>query len=95
MWESIEKFVADLWDDLAEFFTDLFVSILSMVLGVIATVIEALPSPDFLFNYSVGSYIHQDVGYFLAQSGFGSALAVVGAAYAFRFLRRVLTLGIW
>jgi hypothetical protein len=95
MWESVEKFVRDLWDDLAEFITDVFVLLATMVLDVVATAIEAIPSPDFLTGYSLASYIPSEVGYFLAVAGFGDGLAIVGAGIVFKFFRRVLTLGIW
>lgn len=95
MWEEIRKFLADFWDDLADFFIDLFVSVLSMVLEIIGDVVSAIPMPSFMTDFNASDYIGNDIGFFLMMSGVGQALAIVGAGFLFRFLRRVLTLGIW
>ncbi len=66
-----------------------------LFLQAIAEVIKALPLPDFIANATLGDYIGSDVAYLLNLSGVSQALAIMGTAYTFYFLRRVLTLGIW
>lgn len=66
-----------------------------LLLDGIAYVIEQIPPPDFMVNNSIGDYIHTDIIWLLSMSGVSDALAVMAASVVFRFLRRVLTLGIW
>ncbi|WP_444925110.1 hypothetical protein ACJJH9_09850 [Microbulbifer sp. DLAB2-AF] len=95
MWDEIKKAIKDLFDDFTEWLYDVTVSMLEAALSAIASIIEAIPLPDFIVNYNVTDYIHGDVLYFLTMSGFGDAMAVIGAAYTFRIIRRFVTLGIW
>lgn len=95
MWEQIKKAVEDFFTDLTEWLYDSVVAMLEAFLGAVASIIEAVGLPDFVSNYNVTDYIHNDVLYFLTMSGFGDALAVIGVAYTFRIIRRFLTLGIW
>lgn len=66
-----------------------------LFLKAIVVLIESLPMPAFITDYVITDYIHPDVMFFLANSGLGVALPIVGSAYIFYFFRRVLTLGIW
>lgn len=95
MWDEIKEAVSDFFADLKEWFYDVFVDIFSGLLGAMATAIEAIDLPDFFTTYAVGDYIHSDVLWFLTMSGVGDALAVIGVAYVFRIIRRIVTLGIW
>ena len=95
MWQEIKEAIADFFDDLGEWFYDVFVTILEALLNGIGTLIEAIALPDFFLTYSLADYVHPDVGYFLAASGFDNALAIVGLAYVFRIIRRIVTLRIW
>lgn len=95
MIDSILDFFADIWLSLKSFVFDILVSFIDAILSAIAFVIESLPLPDFILSYSLSDFIPADVSYFLALSGFGSCLYLIGSAYAFRILRRVVTLGIW
>ncbi len=95
MWDKIKQFVKDLLVELKDWVFDVFLRILKAILDGIAWVIEQIEPPDFMMNNNIGDYIHEDVGWFLVQSQVGPALAIVGSAYLFYFLRRVLTLGIW
>lgn len=92
---DITTFVGQVFDEIVEFFTDLPVLILEGILGAIATVIEVIPMPDFMTSHSIASAIPSDIGWMLNQAGFPEAMTIVGSAFVFRFLRRVLTLGIW
>lgn len=77
---------------------DLVTYTLSVVLDLVASAISAITPPDFLANYSMGNMLGQAgpiVGFFLVQLRIGEGLALVGAGYAFRLLRKFLTLFQW
>jgi hypothetical protein len=60
--------------------------------------ISAIPVPDFIANNSMGSLLGQTgpiVGFFMTELNIGQALTLVGAGYAFRLLRKFLTLFQW
>tara|TARA_R110001592_G_C13114832_1_gene745282 strand:- start:134 stop:424 length:291 start_codon:yes stop_codon:yes gene_type:complete len=92
---EIGEWVVNLFNELIQFLLDLPKYILDGILGAIATIIEKIPAPAFTVNYSITDYIPADISYFLIMSSFPPALAIIGGAVTFRFLRRVLTLGIW
>lgn len=95
MFDDIYQFFKDWFVEITDFFRELPVLVLDGVLGAIASVIESIPMPDFMSTYQISNYIPADIGWLLVQSGFPQALAIVGSGYAFYFLRRVLTIGIW
>lgn len=95
MWDEISQAVSQFFADLKEFFFDIFIAILDAVLGGISTVVESIPMPEAIMDYNLSDYLHTDILYFLSMSGFDNCLAMFGAAYMFRILRRILTLGIW
>jgi len=89
----LEVFTA-LWDII----TDLAVSIFGAVLDAIAGAIAAIPAPDFLSENSIGSLVNMlpdYVMYFVGAMKIGEGLAILGAGFAFRMLRKALTLGQW
>ncbi len=95
MLEKITEFFAGIWDSLIAFLLWLPVKIFTLFLDGIASVLETIPSPDFIANNSLGNYIDPDILWLLSNSGINAALAVIASAYVFKFFRRVLTLGIW
>jgi hypothetical protein len=95
LWDQVKDLISDLWQWVWDFIVDIFVALVTMILGAIASVIELVPVPSFLIEYSISDYVPEDIGWFLAQSNFHVALSIVGAGVLFYFLRRVLTLGIW
>lgn len=95
MFEFLENFINDFWQALKGLLADVFMAIFDAILSGIAYVIESIPLPDFITDYSLADFIHADIGYFLTMSGFPDCLAVIGSAYVFRLIRRVVTLGIW
>lgn len=77
---------------------DLVTFVLAVVLSVVEMAISAIPVPDFIQNYSMGSLLGQTgpvVGFFMTQLNIGPALGLIGAGYAFRLLRKFLTLFQW
>lgn len=72
--------------------------LVSAILGVFAAAIAAIPVPDFIKNYSLGTLLSSagpDVGWFLNTFKVAQGLTVIGAGYAFRLLRKFLTLFQW
>ncbi|WP_372878688.1 hypothetical protein [Spongiibacter marinus] len=93
--EKITDYIKGLWDEFVEFLLDIPLIVFDGLMNALATALEAVPVPDFVSNADISSYIHPDIGFFLAQSGVTTGLAFIGSAMVFRFFRRVLTLGIW
>jgi hypothetical protein len=83
---------------LIQLLKDLVTYILGVVLSVVEMAISAIPVPDFIANNSMGSLLGQTgpiVGFFMTELNIGQALTLVGAGYAFRLLRKFLTLFQW
>lgn len=100
MAEYFNAFIAwlkALWGDFVEFLSDLPLMILDGFLSALATIITAIPVPDFV-DEGLGSLLAdlpQSILYFLDKSGFPEAIALVGAGVAFRLLRKAVTLFQW
>lgn len=94
---TLWEFLTTLWANVVAFFTELPLKVLSGVLGAVASLIEAIPVPDFLSGglQSFLSAVDPSVLYFLAQSGFPEAVALLGSGFAFRMVRKAATLGQW
>lgn len=91
--ETLEGLLAALLEALQSF--ALFV--VEMVMQVFATIVEAIPVPDFLANGLGGmfSFLPPEILYFVDLFNIPEGLALVGAGVAFRLLRKLLTLGQW
>ena len=96
-WDEIIGWLHQIWDSVVEFFTELPLLILDSALNAIASLIESIPVPDFLSSglQSLLSAIDPSVLFFLSQSGFAAALAILGSGFSFRMLRKLFTLGQW
>lgn len=87
-----------LFTAIAQFFKDLVTYALAVVLGVVEMAIAAIPIPDWIMNNSLGSLLGQTgsiVGFFMTQLQIPASLVLIGAGYAFRLLRKFLTLFQW
>lgn len=87
-----------IWDAVTEFFGDLIVASIEAVLDLFATIVEAIPVPDFIGNYSIGgllSNVGSDLMWIMGAFRIGEGIALLGAGYAFRLMRKLLTLGQW
>lgn len=83
---------------IAQFFKDLVTYVLAAVLGVVALAIASIPVPDWIANNSMGNLLGQAgpiAGFFMVKLQIPAALALIGAGYAFRLLRKFLTLFQW
>lgn len=89
----VKVFVA-VWD----LFTDLFIALADAFLQALAAVVSAIPAPDFLTQHGLQSAFSQlsgDVLFFLSVFNIGTGIAMLGSAFAFRMLRKVVTLFQW
>lgn len=71
---------------------------IAAILSLFALVVAAIPVPDFIKTYSLGTLLSAagpDVGWFLNTLKIAQGLAIVGSGYAFRLLRKFLTLFQW
>lgn len=89
--------VKDLVDAVVELLRDLVVWALDGVLGALAAIIAAIPVPSFV-QVGLGdilSGVHPMIGYFASGLNIGAGLSLLAAGFAFRMLRKVLTLFQW
>lgn len=105
MFEYLESLYNDfitwmtgLWENFVEFLEYLPVQLLDLLLSAFAALIEAIPVPDFVQNNGLQTAINSlspDIIYFLSMSGLDNAMFVLSAGFAFRLLRKFVTLFQW
>ncbi|CAJ0729122.1 DUF2523 family protein [Ralstonia pickettii] len=77
---------------------DLMIDGLDLLLNGLSSVLSLLPTPTFLSGLSLQSLFGQlgsDMLFFFGQFRVGEGIALVGAAFAFRMARKVVTLFQW
>lgn len=87
-----------LFKAIAQFFKDLVTYALAVVLSVVAMAIASIPVPDWIASNSMGNLLGQAgpvAGFFMAKLQIPGGLALIGLGYAFRLLRKFLTLFQW
>lgn len=79
------------------FVQDAFIAIAEMVTGVLATLLALIPVPPFMADglQSLFNGLGGDVLWLCVQFGVPEALGIIGAGYAFRLTRKVVTLFQW
>lgn len=86
------------WDAFTEFMGDFLLAGVEMLLDFSAFVIEKIPAPEFIAEYTIGGMlgnIGSDLLWIVGNFRFAEGLAAIGAGYGFRLLRKALTLGQW
>lgn len=85
------------WTAFVTFLTDLPKLVLKGILDGIATLIEAIPIPDFMANGLGGIFqaMPSSLVYFLDRSSLVECFGIIGAATAFRITRKFVTLFQW
>ncbi len=80
-----------------DFFADILILVLDGVLSAVSSLLEAIPVPTFMTGgaQSLLNGLDGSILYFLSMSGFGAAMALIGAGYLFRFTRKIVTLFQW
>lgn len=94
----IARQVKRLWDAIEDFFGDFLVEAVEALLDLISIAVNAIPIPDFLTGYTVCSLIAQGgetLAWAFGTFRIGEGLTLIGAGYAFRLLRKFLTLFQW
>lgn len=77
---------------------DVVIELLDLFLNGVTIVLGALPTPSFLTGVSLQSLFGQlgsDVLFFVGIFNIGQGIALLGAAFAFRLARKVVTLFQW
>lgn len=89
----IKSLFGPLWD----FLGDVLLNFLDLLVTGFVAVVAAIPVPDFLQSGLSSAWGGLDSGvvYVVSQCGFPQALALVGAGYAFRLVRKFATLFQW
>lgn len=95
--DSIIAWLKGLFNDLVEFITELPLLILDGILSALASIIEAIPMPDFMTGglQEVVDVLPSSVLWLMANAGIGAALGIIAAGVGFRLLRKVVTLFQW
>jgi hypothetical protein len=92
--EQLEK----LWNSFVELMGDFAVWMVDAVLDLFATIIEAIPVPDFIANYSICALLANagpTVAWALDTFKIAEGLGLLAAGFGFRMLRKLLTLFQW
>lgn len=89
----VKAFFLAIWD----FFSDLFISILEMLLTAISALLMAIPVPSFMTTGIQDAFnqISPEVWFFANHFKFPACFAILGAAVLFRLTRKFLTLFQW
>jgi uncharacterized protein DUF2523 len=98
LYSDFQAWFTGIWADFIEFVEYIPIKLLDLLLSAFASLLEAIPVPDFVINNGLQSAINglsPDILYFLSQSGMDSALLILSSGFAFRFLRKVVTLFQW
>lgn len=83
---------------LMTFLRDLVTFVFVVIFGIISSAIAQIGVPSWLSQYSLGSILGQTgqvLGFFLVQLRVPEGFALIGSGYAFRLLRKFLTLFQW
>lgn len=94
----ITDLIKGLWSDFVNYINDLWIGIASQILSVISSAINAIPVPDFVNTYSIGTILNllpNDLAYFVSQLYISESLHLIAAGFAFRMTRKALTLFRW
>ncbi|MBB5190717.1 hypothetical protein HNQ50_001439 [Silvimonas terrae] len=77
--------------------TDLFVALIEMFFNALLTLLNLITVPDFMSGGidALTSSMPGWMLFFMSATGFGPALALIGAGVGFRLLRKLATLGQW
>lgn len=97
-WRAFQDWVLEWWDTFQEWTLDMGVLALETCLDLAAMVVERVPVPDFIESNSIAGFLGQagpEIAWIVGTFQIDVGLGMIGAAYAFRMLRKVLTLFQW
>lgn len=85
------------FDAIWTFFSDLFIAIVKMVTDVLVWLLQQIPVPSFMSG-GLGSLfgdLSPGILWALTAVGLPQGLAIIGAGYVFRLVRKVVTVFQW
>jgi hypothetical protein len=93
LFSLIQSVFTAAWD----FIVDIFVHLLDLVLGALVALLASVPVPAFMSGglQSVFAQVDPGILFFVTSFGIPQVFAMYGAAYLFRFARKVVTLFQW
>jgi len=93
LWDLIKSLFSPVWD----FISDIFIAAVDGIVGAFAELIAAIPVPDWFAGGLAQSWGGLDPGvlWFVSSAGVPAALGIIGAGYAFRLVRKFVTLFQW
>lgn len=97
LWEAYNAFEQELAVKVMEYLKTFFLWCFETGLNILAFAFELVAPPEFAAGGLQGLFnaLPDSVIYFLGQSGLSEGLAILGGAYMFRLLRKLVTLGFW
>lgn len=87
-----------IWSAFVDFIKDMFLAGLEFALQTALWVLNAIPVPDWLTQYSLSTLLGgagPTVGWLATRLRLSEALGIVAMGVSFRLVRKVLTLGRW
>jgi len=89
----VKAFFSALWS----FVVDAFIALVELLVMAVVGLISLVPVPQFLSDGLQSVYGQLDPGvlYLLSATGLPIALGIIGTGYAFRLVRKVVTLFQW
>lgn len=100
--QDLIDWFGETYTELTNFFRELahdaLYATLEALFSVVVQLANSIPVPDFLQQYNLDAILGEGgpwVAFVFGNLGFGSCLAVIAAGWAFRLLRKVVTLGQW
>lgn len=94
IFDLVVKFVAAIWN----FVVDVIIELADLLLTVVAEAIKAIPVPDFVTDYKLGTLIGQidgDILFFVGILQIPLGLSFLAAGFGVRMLRKAVTLFQW
>lgn len=90
--------IVTVWDAFVSFMGEWLLWLAEMIFELGAVVIESIPVPDFVTQYTIGGMlgnIGPDLAWVIGPLRLGEGMLILAAGYGFRLLRKALTLGQW
>lgn len=89
----VKDFFAALWT----FLVDLVIGLVDLVLGAIVGILSLIPLPDFLTHGLADVFSNLDPGivFFINKLGVFTGFAILGGAYVFKLVRKLVTVFQW
>jgi hypothetical protein len=94
----LAQLLKDLFHAGEDLLKDLLIKLIENTLAAWLYVLDSIPVPDFIAQYSLGTLLGAagpQIGWIMGTFRIGEGLLLLGAGFAFRLTRKALTLGQW